>query len=79
MLIVRDPEEYNRLMSAYNSCLIQELLRALRKYPDRPKYLKLDQGLYLNVDTKELCIEPKEMHQDLKERVGLYGNSNYRS
>jgi hypothetical protein len=60
MLIVRDPEEYNALMAEYNSCLIEELLRALRKYPLRPKYLKLDPGIYFNVDTRELCIEPKE-------------------
>jgi hypothetical protein len=60
MLVVRDPHEYNALMAEYNSCLIEELLRALRKYPGRPKYLKLDPGLYFNVDTRELCIEPKE-------------------
>jgi hypothetical protein len=60
MLIVRDPEEYNNLMACYNSCLIEELLRALRNYPDKPKYLKLDPGIYFNVDTRELCIETKE-------------------
>jgi hypothetical protein len=60
MLIVRDPQEYNALMATYNSCLVEELLRALRKYPLRPKYLKLDPGIYFNVDTRELCIEPKE-------------------
>ena len=60
MLIVRDPEEYNALMATYNSCLIEELLRALQRHPQRPKYLKLDPGVYFNVDTRELCIEPKE-------------------
>lgn len=56
MLIVRDPDEYNALMAEYNSSLIEELLRALRNYPARPKYLKLDPS----VDTRELCIIPKE-------------------
>ena len=60
MLIVRDSEEYNKLMAEYNSSLIEELLRALQKYPQCPKYLKLDPGIYFNIDTRELCIEPKE-------------------
>ena len=63
MLIVRDPEEYNALMAEFNSCIIEELLRALRQYPDRPKFIKLDAGLYLNIDTRELCIKPKERWQ----------------
>ena len=61
MLIVRDPEEYNKLLAKYNSSLIEELIRALSKHPHRPKYLKLDPGIYFNVDTRELCIEPKEV------------------
>jgi hypothetical protein len=60
MLIVKDPDEYNALMASYNSSLVEELIRALKKYPKRPKYLKLDPGIYFNIDTRELCIEPKE-------------------
>lgn len=64
MLIVRDPEEYNKLMAVYNSFLIEELIRALQQYPDKPVYLKLDPGVYFNVDTRELCIETKEYWSD---------------
>lgn len=64
MLIVRDPEEYNKLMEIYNSSIIEELIRALQKYPDKPVYLKLDPGIYFNVDTRELCIETKEYWSD---------------
>lgn len=64
MLIVRDPEEYNRLMATYNSSLIEGLLRALQNHPQKPKYLKLDPGIYFNVDTRELCIETKEYWSD---------------
>jgi hypothetical protein len=64
MLIVRDPDEYNRLMATYNSSLIEELLRALQNHPHKPKYLKLDPGIYFNVDTRELCIDTKEYWYD---------------